>query len=235
MAESLSRVSTSADANETLCSRCRNILLVDGVAISLASTHELIPLCTTSPAIAAFEELEFTLGVGPELDAFATGRPTPTGHPSHEHSDRWPPTGVAAGDSELGSIYAFPLSVGAARIGVLTLFQRLMRALSPTQEADALIAADVLAHVILAEQGNAPAGAIAMAFREPGSFRGEIHQASGMLSEQIGCGVADALVQLRSRAYATSTPIAHLADDVIAGRTRLVRTSADLLEWDGAE
>jgi hypothetical protein len=107
--------------------------------------------------------------------------------------------------------------------------------LSASQHADALIAADALVHVILAAQGAAPAGTVSPAFRDVGSFRAEIHQASGMLSVQISCTVADALVQLRARAYALDKPIAELSRDVIRGRTRLYRNVDDDIEWGGAE
>ncbi len=56
-----------------------------------------------------------------------------------------------------------------------------------------------------------------------------------MLSEQIGCTVADALVQLRAKAYALDKPIAELARDVIARRVRLYRSRDDAIEWSGAE
>ena len=52
-----------------------------------------------------------------------------------------------------------------------------------------------------------------------------------MLSEQITCSVADALVQLRGRAYALEMPIAELASDVVLGRTRLFRGADNQIEW----
>jgi hypothetical protein len=56
-----------------------------------------------------------------------------------------------------------------------------------------------------------------------------------MLSEQIGCTVADALVQLRGRSYALGKPIAELASDVIGRRIRLFRNADNDIDWSAAE
>ncbi|HEY5272197.1 MAG TPA: ANTAR domain-containing protein [Acidimicrobiales bacterium] len=235
MAQALSTASASADLDETFCTCCRDLLGVDGVSISLASSFDLASMCTTNASISAFEELEFTLGEGPALDALASGEPSPPEHPPGEMSEKRPPFDAAAADSGLGGVFAFPLNVGAARLGVLTLFVNSITGLSAAQHDDALIAADALVHVILAAQGSTPASAEPVPFRDVGLFRAEIHQASGMLSAQIGCTVADALVQLRGRAYAVEKPIAELARDVVLGRTRLLRGADNQIEWSGEE
>ncbi len=48
------------------------------------------------------------------------------------------------------------------------------------------------------------------------SLRGQVHQASGMISEQLGIGIADALVRLRAHAYAEGRPVNVVAADVVA-------------------
>jgi hypothetical protein len=236
MAEALALVSIAADPEATLCTCCRELLGVDGVSISLASSLDLESVCTTHESIARFEELEFTLGEGPDVDAMASGEPSDPDEfvGDADEAERRGPESATTGLGPSG-VYSFPLSIGAARLGVLTLFTEAAAGLSATQHADALIAADALVHVILAGQGRAPAGTVALAVRDVGSFRAEIHQASGMLSEQIGCTVADALVQLRAKAYALDKPIAELARDVIARRVRLYRSRDDAIEWSGAE
>jgi hypothetical protein len=235
MAEALSSASASADPDETLCTCCRDMLGVDGVSISLASSLDVASMCTTNASIAAFEELEFILGSGPAGEALASGEPTPPRYVPSEISEEWQPFDAAAGDSGLGGVFAFPLNVGAAKLGVLMLFVNSSTGLSAAQHDDALIAADALVHVILAAQGLTPAGAEPLPFLDVGSLRAEIHQASGMLSEQIGCTVADALVQLRGRAYALEKPLAELANDVVLGRTRLFRGADNQIEWSGTE
>jgi hypothetical protein len=236
IAEALTLVSISSDPDETLCTCCRDLLGIDGVSISLASSLDLASMCTTDGSIAAFEEMEFTLGEGLDVDALTSGEPSAADHLPGEAASGWPISTAAAADTGLrGGVYAFPLNVGAARLGVLTLFSDSAAPLSAAQHDDALIVADALVHVILAAQGSTPEDAEPVPFRDAGSFRAEIHQASGMLSEQIGCTVADALVQLRGRSYALGKPIAELASDVIGRRIRLFRNADNDIDWSGAE
>jgi AmiR/NasT family two-component response regulator len=57
--------------------------------------------------------------------------------------------------------------------------------------------------------------------------RAEIDQATGMLTEQLGTGIADALLRLRAYAYANDRRLADVAGDIVARRLRL-SAEADL-------
>jgi hypothetical protein len=50
--------------------------------------------------------------------------------------------------------------------------------------------------------------------------RPEIHQATGMISVQLGVGIAEAFSRLRARAFAQGRPLSELAADVVARRRR---------------
>lgn len=52
------------------------------------------------------------------------------------------------------------------------------------------------------------------------TYRAEVHQATGMVSVQLGVSLAEALVRLRARAYADGRPIAQVAADVVGRRLR---------------
>jgi hypothetical protein len=51
--------------------------------------------------------------------------------------------------------------------------------------------------------------------------RAEIDQATGMLTEQLGVGIADAFARLRAYAYANDLRLADVARDIVARRLRL--------------
>ncbi len=55
-----------------------------------------------------------------------------------------------------------------------------------------------------------------------GSYRAEIDQATGMLTEQLGVGITDAFVRLRAYAYVNDIQLADVARDIVARRLRLV-------------
>jgi AmiR/NasT family two-component response regulator len=58
---------------------------------------------------------------------------------------------------------------------------------------------------------------------ELGAYRAEVHQASGMVSVQLGITVAEGLLRLRARAFAEGRPLADVAADVVTRRIRLDR------------
>jgi AmiR/NasT family two-component response regulator len=47
-----------------------------------------------------------------------------------------------------------------------------------------------------------------------------VHRAAGMVMEQLGTTIEEALIRLRATAYAEGVPIQQLANDVITGRRR---------------
>ena len=52
-------------------------------------------------------------------------------------------------------------------------------------------------------------------------YGAEVHQASGMVSVQLGVGVGEALVRLRAHAYAAEQPLREVAADVVGRRLQL--------------
>jgi len=52
----------------------------------------------------------------------------------------------------------------------------------------------------------------------PINSRAEIHQATGMITIQLGLSLADALLRLRAHAYATGRTVSAIAADVVNRR-----------------
>jgi hypothetical protein len=232
MAEVFASVSDVPGSVDTLCSRCVELLSVTGATISLMTNNNMISLCVSDAKIRWLEELQFTLGEGPSIEAFSLCEPVLEPHFRAALPFRWPALASIVTDISVEGVFAYPLHVGAANIGALALYQKSAKGISPRQHADAFIAADVLAHLVLSSQANAPAGTLAIALRDSGSFRPEMHQASGMLSVQGQTTVASALVLLRAHAYATGRPIAELASAVIGHRLRLVASTDQETHWN---
>ena len=76
---------------------------------------------------------------------------------------------------------------------------------------------------ILAQQADAPPGALARELAALCDSRAEVHQACGMVSEQLEIGLTEAAVRLRAHAYAEDCPLAEVAREVVARRLRLGR------------
>jgi hypothetical protein len=136
---------------------------------------------------------------------------------------RWPVFAPAACQAGAAAIFAFPLQVGAIRAGVMGLYREEPGSLSAFQLGDALVFADTATLLLLDAQGQAP-GDLGPQAGQPADLallRAEIDQATGMLTEQLGVGIADAFVRLRAYAYVNDLRLTDVARDIVARRLRL--------------
>lgn len=177
-------------------------------------------LCTTNDVSGLIEELQYTLGEGPCVDAFNDRSVVIEPDLATPATTRWPaftPPAVAAGAR---AVFGFPLQVGAACLGALNLYSEECGSLTDDQHADALVMADLIAHWILEVQAAAPAGAVAAELEQDADFHYVVHNAAGALSVQLGVGIAEALIRLRGFAYSNDRALRDVAEDVVARRLR---------------
>lgn len=179
------------------------------------------PVCASDPVAAQIEDLQHTLGEGPCIDAHESGRAVLEPDLAAPRRARWPAFGPAALSAGARALFAFPLRIGGARLGALTLCRSSAGDLSDTQRTDAGTMAGIVANAILSIQAQAPPGTLGAELEILAGHRAELHQATGMVSVQLGVGVAEALVRLRAHAYAAGRPLAEVAADVVARRLRL--------------
>ena len=208
-------------------------VMVTGAWLSAASGPAPIHLMMVTDEISGrLAELQLTLGEGPAPDAAAAGAPVLASDLGlAEAGHRWPVFTPAARRAGVAAIFAFPLRIGAIRAGVMGLYRARPGPLSTAQLGDALIFADTATLLMLDAQGQA-AGDLAacdLAAR-PGTggqaadlarHQAEIDQATGMLTEQLGVGIAEAFIRLRAHAYAHDRRLGDLARDIVARRVRL--------------
>lgn len=212
---------STENRGSSLCSACRDVLSATGTGITLVAEGHRSQLCASDDVTATLEELQFTLGQGPSVDACSGGPVLVAELTTDLSGSRWPAfvgPAVAAG---MLAMFAFPLRVGAARLGSLTLYHDCAGPLTPDSHADGLTAAERVTDAILALQANAEPDVLAEGLADAGANRAEVHQASGMISVQLGISIVEALVRLRSHAYVTERPIGEVAADVVAQRLRL--------------
>ena len=119
-----------------------------------------------------------------------------------------------------GAVFAFPLRVGAVRLGSLMIYRDEPGTLSDAQHRDAVEMSRVAMDVVLVNQEQAPAGGLAWGLEPLSGSRAEVQQAAGMVSVQAGVNVGEALLLLRARAYADERPVMDVARDVVARRMR---------------
>jgi hypothetical protein len=213
----------SGSSTRDLCRACAQIVEVSGAGISLMVGGGSEPLCASNRTAARIEDLQYTLGEGPCFESHARRAPVVEPDLAETADGRWPSFRAGAMAAGAAAVFAFPLRVGAVRLGSLTLHQDRAGPLTATQYTDALATAEVAVHEILVAQAEGDDGRLAGQVAELGAYRAEVHQASGMVSVQLGITVADGLLRLRARAFAEGRPLADVAADVVTRRIRLDR------------
>ena len=205
-----------------LCTTCMDVLELPGAGIMLQAADGTQDSWSVSAgAMSTLEELEHTLGEGPCVDAFALGVPVLEPDLAHPADVRWVGFTAAALAAGASAAFGFPLAIGDVRIGSLNLYADRPGGLTEAQHADAFVLADVSTHVVLAAQANAPSDALAGELEDIGAHQLRVHQATGMVSAQLGVRVADALALLRASAYSSGRPISVVATEVVERRLRL--------------
>lgn len=193
---------------------------VTGVAVTLRLPATPREAVYASDRVAMeLEELILTLGEGPSVDALTDGPILASDLSDTDCATRWPAFTDAAMSAGVRALFALPLRVGAARLGVMDLYRDKAGALERSQLADALILADTACALLLdgPRDGVAPDQYVPV---RAGPHQPEVHQASGMISVQLGVSIAVALMRLRGYAYANERRLRDVAADVVARRLR---------------
>ncbi|MFI5889629.1 GAF and ANTAR domain-containing protein [Actinoplanes sp. NPDC051513] len=202
-----------------LCTAAVRSLAASGVGVNVMAEGGLRGVTAVSePGYQSIEDLQFTMGEGPCLDAFVTRRPVLVPELSHDAMRRWPGYAPAIHDRGLRAVFAFPLQIGFARLGALDVFRIEPGSLSAVELGEALNFAEVVVTTLLDGQAQAAPGAVADGLDGAMGQRAELFQAQGMVAVQLGVPLADALARMRAYAYAENQPLGEVARDVVARR-----------------
>ena len=220
--------SLPGEGRTRLAETCRTAareLSASGVGLSVMSADGALAMATASdPGTARIEELQFTLGEGPCIDAVAASRPVLVAELDHAVMRRWPEYGPAAYEAGIRAVFAFPLQVGAARLGVLDVFRTLPGGLSRTELGAAFTVVARAVAALLDGQERATihsetdSETHSEGLDEAFEHRVVVFQAQGMVMVQLGSSLAEALVRMRAYAYAHDRRLGEVAADIVARR-----------------
>jgi GAF domain-containing protein len=204
-----------------LCSVGADVTGTTGAGIMLITRGEPAgSVCTSDEVSLLIEELEYTLGEGPCIDAHRANSPIAEPDLVHPAAMRWTAFAESAVAAGARAVFGFPVALGPVSVGALNLYRDRPGPLTDDQHSDALIVADVAARAILRMQAIAGPGELAPQLASTGNFRFVVHQAAGMISVQLGVPVAEAQLRLRAHAYTTGRAVTDVAADVVARTLR---------------
>lgn len=216
-----SRSAGTAGFLERVCRAAAQALAASGSGISVSTDDGILGVCAASDAHSErIEELQFVLGEGPCIDASDSRRPVLVADLAADGPGRWPMYAHAARDGGVQAIFAFPLQVGGARLGVLDVFHGRTGNLSADQLANALTFADIIVAFLLDQQESVDVAGAVNGTAEAVEGRAELFQAQGMVMVQMGGTISEAMVRMRAHAYAEGCAIGDIARDVVARRLR---------------
>lgn len=205
-----------------VCLACAEAVQVDGVGLSMQGRVSGLreSVVATDQRSEEMEELQATLGDGPGVEVLGGNAALLAADLSSADAlARWPIFAPAAVERGVLAMYSFPIRAGAAHLGVLDLYRERVSELRDNEFADALRYADAALSVSLDIRGG-----VVRQEAAPNDLlterRAAVHQASGMVSVQLGINIVDALARLRAYAFAYDRRLGDVATDVVERRLR---------------
>lgn len=178
---------------QRICELCVSELAVSGAGVSVmgggpaaAGSQSLVR--TVGELGAQLEDLQLTVGEGPSVDAYTSGAAVLISELAVEQA-RWPAFALDALALGVAAVFSFPLQVGAARLGVLDLYRSTPGPLAAGRLTDAFALAEACT-VALLDDVEAP-GPPGLSWL--GDVHNGVHQATGIVTVQLGVTISDAL------------------------------------------
>lgn len=218
LARALASIDPEVPMPDRLCRACVEILGAQSGALTVSSADEHLTISSKDGLSAQIDDLEDVVGEGPGRVAFTENRMVTVELDRNDRSTEAFPVFSQLAQSITGpaTLVAVPVHVGARAIGVLNLYFTTGRLTYP--EADLQMLADLIGLSLVNELDSLD-----------WSSRSLIHQATGMVTAQLRIPLPDALAILRAHAFAGSTTLETVADDVVQRRIAFVRDPSNVV------
>lgn len=212
---------------DRLCLACVRLLEVDGAAISVMLEGSSQGTVGSSGELSRrLDELQFTFGEGPCMDAVQRGGPVIAENLADPGEQRWPAYAGSALGLGVRAVYALPIRLANSVVGALDLYRHKPGPLQGDSRLGGLMAAEL---AVLPVLGLFTEGADLLAVADGDAAwdhlasmaRVEVYQATGMVMAQLGVGPAEALVRLRAHAFANGQTASEVAWSIVGRQLSL--------------
>jgi hypothetical protein len=204
-----------------LCVVCEEMTSLRASIVLPASDHPQAAMAASDGA-ARIEQLQLTLGEGPGVDAYKDGRPVLIDDLA-EAATRWVNFAPAAQELGVRAVYAFPLQLGAARFGVLSMYAGDSDPPVDGKLGDLTTLAALVTDAVLAMQSGVGGEELSWSLSNAAEHRAVVGQATGMILMQLDCSAFDALARLRAKAFADGVAVDEVARMVVERELRFER------------
>jgi hypothetical protein len=160
------------------------------------------------------DDLQVVLGEGPGVAALAEGGPVMVPDLREQWRHGWVTFERAATELGVRSICAFPLQIGAVRLGVLTLHGTRPASLDATQLGNQLSICDALSVALLvSDAGSGDWSSVLDGALDPPLAI--TSQATGMVMAQLDSTIAEAMARLSAHAFADGLTLEEVSRSVV--------------------
>ena len=212
---------------DRLCLACVRLLEVDGAAISVMVEGSSQGTVGSSGELSRrLDELQFTFGEGPCMDAVHRGAPVIAENLADPGEQRWPAYTGSALDLGVQAVYALPIRLANSVVGALDLYRHNPGPLQGDSRLGGFMAAEL---AVLPVLGLLTDGADLLDLSDGEKAWGqltslarvEVYQATGMVMAQLGVGPAEALVRLRAHAFVAGLTASEVAWAIVGRQLSL--------------
>jgi GAF domain/ANTAR domain len=214
-------------AADLLCQACVDLLEVDGAAISISLDVATRGTFASSNDLSRrLDELQFTFGEGPCMEAVAHGQPVLVHDLDQNKETRWPAFTGAVLDAGVRAVFALPVAISATTVGALDLFRHRPGGLTDDGLAGGLRAAELAAFPLLdllADGGVDPSDGTG---QQDTLERVEVYQATGMIMGHLNVDPTEAMARLRAYAFASGQTASEVAWSIVERRLVLESDNA---------
>jgi hypothetical protein len=187
--------------------------------ILLGRQHGEAVAATSDATAQGAHDLEFVLGEGPVHLSISDGRRIEAA--GADLRKNWPQYGPAVARLGVQAVVVAPLQP-PAHMGAVCAYGSRPAISEKVATAVGRIADALPLTLACATGGPQPGdGVPGLPLFGDAGFPAAIHQAAGMVAQQCGCGISDALALLRARAFASGRPAEQIAAAVLRGELRL--------------
>ena len=205
-----------ADDHTDLCGPFLQTLPVSGASVTVIDAgRALHTVCTSDTTAAQIDDLQFSLGEGPQWVAASAGELVAVPDVASDSHERWPVFGSSIRELEVGALFAVPMIMGAVTVGAVTLHRVLHGDLNGVQRSYALAIASAIASTAVHRAMRAAGDDDGAESRSAPALRREVHQATGMILVQLSTTATVAYSRLQAYAFANERTIQDVARDVV--------------------
>ena len=206
-----------------ICGACADALPFDGMAVTvMASDFARESAFCSDPVIGAVEAAQYSVGEGPSLEVFSSGRPMLLPLMSDRSvAARWPALIDQIAALPVGGLYTFPLRFGAISVGIASAYRTAGGPLESEDVEFVLQALDVMTVALMDVRHGTAGTSLLGSWVTIGSLRRQqVHQATGIVMSQLGLDPQSAFAWLRAAAFSRGLDLELFADGIV--RTRVL-------------